>query len=153
MQSRVKFSSVQHSSLEILKYVHLDLGGPSSVKLRSGCKYFVFSIDEHSRKVWLYFLNTKHEDEVSGRFKEWKTMDEKETGNQVRSLRIENWLEFYKASFDKFYKNGRYSKGSHCTTNTTAKRSGRTNKPNTIGAYSVYEIICGFIEAIMGGRN
>nr|GEV97066.1 retrovirus-related Pol polyprotein from transposon TNT 1-94 [Tanacetum cinerariifolium] len=78
-QYRVKFSTCQHTSKEILKYVHSDLWGPSPVKSQGGCVYFVTFIDDYSRKVWVYFLKTK--DEVFGKFKEWKTKVEKWTVN------------------------------------------------------------------------
>ncbi|XP_052619762.1 uncharacterized protein LOC128126072 [Lactuca sativa] len=69
---KVKFGTGQHTSKEILEYVHSDLWGPAPVKSQGGCSYFVKFIDDYSRKVWLYFLKTK--DEVFGKFREWKTM-------------------------------------------------------------------------------
>nr|GEU42463.1 reverse transcriptase domain-containing protein [Tanacetum cinerariifolium] len=71
-QRRVKFSTGQHTSKEIL------------------------------RKVWVYFLKTK--DEVFGKFKEWKTIVEKRTGKQVKTLRTDNGLEFCNTPFDNFCK-------------------------------------------------
>ncbi|KAI4300009.1 hypothetical protein L6164_033429 [Bauhinia variegata] len=52
--------------------------------------------------VWVYFLKSK--DKVFGWFKEWKTMVEKRTGKQVKTLRTNNGLEFYNAPFDEFCK-------------------------------------------------
>ncbi|GJZ93812.1 retrovirus-related pol polyprotein from transposon TNT 1-94 [Tanacetum coccineum] len=101
-QRRVKFSTGQHTSKEIIEYVHSDLWGPSLVKSQGGCVYFVTFIDDYSRKVWVYFLKTK--DEVFGKFKEWKTMVEKRTGKQVKTLRTDNGLEFCNAPFDNFCK-------------------------------------------------
>nr|GEW37174.1 retrovirus-related Pol polyprotein from transposon TNT 1-94 [Tanacetum cinerariifolium] len=79
-QRRVKFSTGQHTSKEILEYVHSDLWGPSLVKSQGGCVYFVTFINDFSRKGWVYFLKTK--DEVFGKFKEWKNMVEKRTGTK-----------------------------------------------------------------------
>ena len=50
----------------------------------------------------MYFLKSK--DELFGKFKEWKTMVEKCTGKQVKTLRTYNGLKFYNAPFDEFYK-------------------------------------------------
>lgn len=61
-------------------------------------------IDDYSAKVLVYFLKIKDEDEVFGHFKEWKTMDEKHTRNQVRSLKTENGIDFCKDSFNNFFK-------------------------------------------------
>ena len=101
-QRRVKFSSGKHTSTSILEYIHSDLWGPSPVESHGGCRYFVTFIDDYSRKVWVYFLKSK--DEVFGRFKEWKTMVEKRTGKQVKTLRTDNGLEFCNAQFDNFCK-------------------------------------------------
>lgn len=99
---KVNFDTGQHTSKEILDFVHSDLWDPTQVKCQGGCSYFVMFIDDYSRKVWLYFLKTKHE--VFGNFKEWKTMVEKRTRKQVKTLRIDNGLEFCNAPFDNFYK-------------------------------------------------
>lgn len=48
----------------------------------------------------MYFLKAK--DEVFGKFKEWKTMVEKRTGKVVKTLRIDNGLEFCNKDFDEF---------------------------------------------------
>ena len=99
-QRRVKFSSGRHTSTGILEYIHSDLWGPSPVESHGRCRYFVTFIDDYSRKVWVYFLKSK--DEVFGRFKEWKTMVEKRTGKQVKTLRTDNGLEFCNKPFDEF---------------------------------------------------
>ncbi|GKE13525.1 retrovirus-related pol polyprotein from transposon TNT 1-94 [Tanacetum coccineum] len=101
-QCWVKFSTGQHTSKEILENVHSDLWGPSPVKSQGGCVYFATLIHDYLRKVWVYFLKTK--DKVLGKFKEWKTMVEKRTGKQVKTLRTDNGLEFWNAPFDNFCK-------------------------------------------------
>lgn len=72
----------QHTSKEILEYIHSDLWGPAPVKCQGGCSYFVTFINDYSMKVWLHFLKTK--DEVFRKFKEWKTMVEERTRNWSR---------------------------------------------------------------------
>ena len=52
--------------------------------------------------VCVYNLKTKDENEVFGRFKEWKTMVKKQFGKHVRSLKTENRSEFCKTSFYNF---------------------------------------------------
>nr|GEU67730.1 putative polyprotein [Tanacetum cinerariifolium] len=101
-QCRVKFSTDQLTSKEIMEYVHSDLWGPFSVKSQGGCVYFVTFIDDYSRKVWVYFLKIK--DDVFRKFKEWKTMVEKQTRKKVKTLRTDNGLEFCNTQFDNFCK-------------------------------------------------
>ena len=72
--------------------------GPARVKSHSGCRYFVTFIDDYSKMVLVYFLKLK--DEVFGRFKEWKTMVEKRTRKQFKTLRTYNGLKFCNAPFD-----------------------------------------------------
>ena len=43
-----------------------------------GCHYYVSFIDDHIRKVWVYFMN--HKSEVFSHFKAFKSMVEKEKG-------------------------------------------------------------------------
>lgn len=80
----------EHTSKKILEYDHSDKWGPSPMKSHGGCSYIVTFIDDCSRKVWVYFPRTK--DEVFFKFKEWKTMVEKMTGKQVKTMRIANGL-------------------------------------------------------------
>ena len=101
-QRRVKLSSSNHTSTGILEYIHSDFLGHAQVKSHSGCSYFVTFIDNYFRKVWVYFLKSKNE--VFGRFKEWKTMVEKCTKKQVKTLRTNNGLQFCNTSFDELCK-------------------------------------------------
>ena len=50
-----------------------------------GCHYYVSFIDDHTRKVWVYFM--KHKSEVFSQFKAFKAMVEKENGMQIKVLR------------------------------------------------------------------
>ncbi|MCR2848035.1 hypothetical protein KN825_15925, partial [Weizmannia coagulans] len=75
----------------------------------------------------------KSKDEVFGRFKEWKTMVEKRTGKQVKTLRIDNGLEFCNAQFDNFCKKEGIVR-HHTVRHTTTKWSCRTYEPNTHAA-------------------
>ena len=70
-----------------------------------GKSYFVTFIDDHSRKVWVYFLRQKSE--VHEVFKKWKAMVENETGLKVKKLRSNNGGEYEDGGFKKFcYENG-----------------------------------------------
>jgi hypothetical protein len=62
--------------------------GPVIVSSIGGKSYFVTFIDDHSRKVWVYFLRQKSE--VYKVFKKWKAMVENETGFKNNKLRSDN---------------------------------------------------------------
>src|SRR3954470_17490663 len=70
----------------------MDVWGASPVASVGGTRYFITFIDDFSRKVWIFFL--KHKSEVFQKFKEWKTMVEKQKGRKVKTLRSDNEGEF-----------------------------------------------------------
>jgi hypothetical protein len=79
-----------HVSSKPLKMIHSDVW-ITKTKLIGGCKYYVSFIDDHTRKVWVYFM--KHKGEVFQHFLNFKTMVEKEKGviiKCVRSMEGEN---------------------------------------------------------------
>jgi hypothetical protein len=56
-QKRVSFKKAGRASAkEKLELVHIDVWGLASVSSIRGKQYFVTFIDDHSRKVWVYFL-------------------------------------------------------------------------------------------------
>lgn len=62
-------SSSTSISLTVLEYIHVDLSGPSWTETLGGAIYFFSIIDDYTRKVWLYVLNTK--DQALSKFREW----------------------------------------------------------------------------------
>lgn len=84
---RVKFSAAKHNTVNRIDYVHLDLWGPSRVQSLGGARYFMSIIDDFTRRVWVIVLNSKND--AFGKFKEWKTLVENQTGNKVKTLRTD----------------------------------------------------------------
>ncbi|CAN1807780.1 Retrovirus-related Pol polyprotein from transposon TNT 1-94 [Linum perenne] len=105
-QSRVSFNtSGRTPKQEKLELVHTDVWGPAPVSSIGGKLYFVTFIDDHSRKVWVFFL--KQKSEVFGVFKNWKAMVENETGLKIKKLRSDNGGEYEDSAFKSFcYNNG-----------------------------------------------
>ena len=66
-QKHVSFSSATHRTNGVLDYIHSDLWGPSRAPSFTGKRYMMTLIDDHSRKIWVYFL--KHKDEALSTFK------------------------------------------------------------------------------------
>jgi hypothetical protein len=82
------FSSNDSRSKGILDLIHTDVFGPMIVVSLSRYFFYVLFIDDHSRKTWIYFLNTK--DGVLGRFQEFKTHIENLTGRKIKVLISDN---------------------------------------------------------------
>ena len=68
----VKLNVAKHCTQSILDYIHSDLWEPSRHVSMRGYRYFMSIIDDYSRRMWIYFLNTK--DETLQKFKDWKFM-------------------------------------------------------------------------------
>jgi transposase InsO family protein len=68
----------------------------------AGCKYYVSFIDDHTRKVWVYFM--KHKGEVFQHFLNFKTMVEKEKGVSIKCLRSDGRGEYFSNEFSEYLK-------------------------------------------------
>ena len=93
----VSFKSTIHNTKGIIDYAHFDLVGPSRKSSLVGCNYLLTFIDGYSRTIWCYFI--KHKDDVFDVFIDWKTIIEFETGKSIKTLRIDNGLEFVEKKF------------------------------------------------------
>ena len=62
-------------------------------------RYFSSIINDYSRRVWVYILKSK--DEAFVRFKEWKTLIERQTRKKVKRIRTDNGLEYFSEQFNK----------------------------------------------------
>ncbi|CAM8916933.1 unnamed protein product [Rhodiola kirilowii] len=100
--SRVKFNKAIHRTTDILDYIHSDLWGPTRTESHSGKRYFITSIDDFSRRVWIYFLAKKSE--AFQTFKTWKNLVENQTGKHIKRLRTDNGLEYLDKEFLDFCK-------------------------------------------------
>ncbi|GKV43399.1 hypothetical protein SLEP1_g50691 [Rubroshorea leprosula] len=93
------------------------------------CRWSVYrltSIDEYSRKVWVYTL--KSESDVFLTFKQWNTLIEKQTGKQIKRLRTDNGLEYCSGEFDTFCKNNRIVR--HRIVKMTPQQNGVAERMN-----------------------
>ena len=59
-------------------------------------------IDDHTRKVWVYFM--KHKSEVFNHFKAFKAMVEKERSMQIKVLRSDGGGEYFLEEFSDYLK-------------------------------------------------
>jgi hypothetical protein len=81
-QNRKKFKTIRHTSEGILDYIHSNVWGPSPTISYGGSSYFVTSIDDFSRKVWVYMLKGKAD--VFTVFKQFRDLVENNTSRFIK---------------------------------------------------------------------
>ena len=65
---RLKSTAATHTTSRILEYVHADLwGSPKVPHSSSSAQYFLYLVDDFSRKVWVYCL--KHKNQAFTKFR------------------------------------------------------------------------------------
>lgn len=85
-----------------LGLIHTDLCGPMEKKSIGGSSYFMTMIDDHSRKVCVYFL--AHKSQALDCFREFKNMVENETNARIKVVRSDNGREYVNEKFNKVLK-------------------------------------------------
>ena len=59
--------------------------------------YYVYFIDDFSRKKWIYFMKNKHE--LFSKFKEFKALIKNHIENKINTFRSDNGGEFTSNEF------------------------------------------------------
>lgn len=89
----------------LLEIVHSDIAGPFDIPSLGGNRYYVTSIDDFSRKSWIYLLKTKSE--PFDKFIEFKAMVEKQSRHFIKILRTNRGGEYTSKLFESFCKKHR----------------------------------------------
>lgn len=97
-QCRLPFKNVGSRAAKTLELIHSDLCGPMETVSIGGARYFFTLIDDFSRKVFVYFLQSKTQ--VPEVFENFKIMVENQLGNRIKTLRTDNGTEYCNAHFD-----------------------------------------------------
>lgn len=85
---------------DLLELIHSDVCEITDSPSWSNHKYFVTFIDDKSRFTFVSLLQTK--DQVFEKFKDYKTLVEKQLGKQIKILRSDNGGEYCNKAFDEF---------------------------------------------------
>lgn len=99
-QTRDPFKGTGAPSEEPLQLIHSDVVGPMPTESLGGHKYFVTFIDDFSKKIFAFPITRKSD--VFDIFVEFKTMAEKQTGKQLKTLRSDNGGEYVNSRFDTY---------------------------------------------------
>ncbi len=101
-QARHPFpSQTTHVSSKRLEMMQLDVWTTKTESIGE-CRYYVSFIDNHTRKVWVYFM--KHKGEVFQHFLNFKAMVEKEKGVSIKCLKSDGGGEYFSNEFSEYLK-------------------------------------------------
>jgi hypothetical protein len=78
-----------------------------------GCKYYVSFTDDHTRKVWVYFM--KHKGEMFQHFLSVKPMMEKEKDMNIKCLKSNGRGNFFSNEFNEYLKEQKIQKKYSCS--------------------------------------
>jgi hypothetical protein len=84
----------------ILELVHSDVCGQMPSTSLRGYVYYIYFIDDYSRKTWVYLLKSKYE--VLGKFKEFKALVESLSERKIKILKSDNGGEYTSNEFGIF---------------------------------------------------
>lgn len=101
-QPRFPFPYIGSRAKNILDIIHSDLCGPFQNLSIGKARYFLTFIDDHTRKVFVYFLKRKNE--TFRVFQEFKAMVETQTGRKIKILRSDNGTEYVNGQMDALLK-------------------------------------------------
>ena len=91
------FPSSESNAKGILEIIHFDVCNTMSSSSLRDYVYYVYFIDEFSRKTWIYFM--KNKDELFIKFKEFKALIKNHTENKIKTLQSDNGIEFTSNEF------------------------------------------------------
>lgn len=83
-QTRSSFPKNGSRASTVLELIHSDLCGPMEEDSMGGARYFVTFIDDYTRKVFVYFLESKTN--IRAIFADFKNMVENQTGNKIQHI-------------------------------------------------------------------
>ncbi len=101
-----------HVSSKPLEIIHSDVW-TTKTKSIGGCKYYMSFIDDHTRKVWVYFM--KHKGEVFQHFLNFKAMVQKEKGVNIKCLRSDGRGEYFSNEFNEYLKEHGIQRNYSCS--------------------------------------
>lgn len=101
-QTRIPFKPSSTKTTQLLELIHSDLCGPMETQSIGHAKYLLTFIDDHSKKVFVYFLKSKSE--VLDSFKTFKNYIECQTGLKIKTLRTDNGGEYCSNEFNRYCK-------------------------------------------------
>ena len=97
---RLPFPKTTWRAKAPLELVHADICGPTRTTSIGGKRYFLLFVDDHTRMMWVFFLEQKSE--AFSKFLQFKAAVEKESGHEIKTLRTDRGGEFIYKPFMEY---------------------------------------------------
>ncbi|CAN1150187.1 Copia protein [Linum perenne] len=123
---RTTFGSQNYKPSRPFYLIHSDVWGPSRIPSRSGQRWFVTFIDDHTRVSWVFLL--KHKSEVAQTFKMFYHYVQNQFQTQISILRSDNGTEYFNDSFKTFSQTIGLVQQSSCS--NTPQQNGIAERKN-----------------------
>ncbi|KAF8713823.1 GAG-pre-integrase domain, partial [Rhizoctonia solani] len=101
-QTRASFTESQNHASDILKLMHSDLCGPMPIAAIGRYQYFLVTIDDKSRMMFVHILKGKSK--YASRFRELKSSIKNLTGKKIKILRTNGGGKFRSEVFENWLK-------------------------------------------------
>jgi len=89
---QLPFTASQTIYSKPLRFVFIDIWGPSATPATNGATYYISFVDAYTRYVWFYLIHTKSQPLTV--FKSFKLYVEKQIGFELLSIQTDNAKEF-----------------------------------------------------------
>ena len=103
----------------------------------SGYAYYVYFIDDFSRKTWIYFMKNKYE--VFSKFKEFKALIENHTENNIKTYQSNNDGEFTSNEYKELCRDSKIKR--ELTTPYNPQQNGVAEKKNRTIMEAIREML------------
>lgn len=126
-----------HSLYHIKSKKHLELIHRSRpIPYWVGFFYFVYFIDDYSRKAWLYIYGLKRKSVVLKTFKKFKSYAKNDKGSKIKCLCSNNKGKYCSRELDEFY--SEHGIKRHLTIPDTSQQNGVAERLNRTLMERVY---------------
>ncbi len=137
-QTRHPFpAQTTHVSSKPLEMIHSNVW-TTKIESIGRCRYYVSFIDDHTRKVWVYFM--KHKGEVIQDFLNFKAMVEKEKGVNIKCLKFDGGGKYFSNQFNEYLKEHGIQRKYSCS--YSPQQNGVTKRKNK----HIVEIACAMLN-------
>lgn len=101
-QHKMPFKVGRTRATRIGELIHMDLAGPMETTSFDGKKYFLITVDDYSRGIWVEVLTLKSE--VVSKIREFNTQFETGYGAKIRGIMADNGTEFVNNDMQRYLK-------------------------------------------------